>query len=161
MGYSTDFTGEIKIEPPLNEAERDYLQMFAATRHMHRSKGPFYVDGKYGYGTKEDVVNCNTPPPDQPDLWCQFEPNVEGTALIWNGAEKTTCAVEWIQYIITRFLEKDAVAAGQGIPEFEHFQFNHVLNGEMEAQGEIASDFWKLIVKDNIVSKKKGVRRYE
>ena len=161
MGYSTDFTGRIEIEPPLNEAERDYLHLFSATRHMHREKGPFFVDGKFGHGSEEDVINCNTPPPDQPDLWCNFEPTVDGTALIWNESEKTTCATEWIRYLITRFLEKDAVASGQNLPEFEHFQFNHILNGELEAQGEESSDFWKVVVKDNVVSRKKGVRHYE
>ncbi len=161
MGYSTDFTGQIKIDPPLNEAERNYLQLFATTRHMHRGKGPFFVDGKMGDCNDEDVINQNVPSPGQPSLYCDFEPTVDGTALEWTGSEKTQCAVEWIRYLITRFLEKDAVVSGQNLPEFEHFQFNHILNGELEAQGEQPSDFWKLLVKNNVVSKKKGKRRYE
>jgi hypothetical protein len=115
---------------------------------------------KKASGDDEDVIDCNTPCPGQPSLYCDFEPTVDGKAIEWNGAEKTQCAKEWITYLITRFLEADAVVAGQDLPEFEGFQFNHVLNGELLAEGEERSDRWKLIVKDNKVSVKKGKTVY-
>ena len=161
MGYSTDFSGKIMIDPPLNTVERDYLTLFSHTRHMHREKGPFYVDGLYEpEGMPPDVINYNSPPPGQPSLWCDFEPTVDGTAIEWNGSEKTQNAKEWIIYLITRFLEMDAVLSEQKLPEFSEFTFNHVLNGVLEAQGEEPSDRWKLIVKNNKVTVKKGKTVY-
>ncbi len=157
MGYCTDFEGKIMIDPPLNEVERDYLTLFAHTRHMHRAKGPFYVDGiSSPVEENTDIIDYNAPPPGQPSLWCDFEPTVDGSALEWNGSEKTQCAKEWIEYLITRFLEMDAVLSEQSLPEFAGFKFNHILNGTLEAQGEEPSDRWKLIVKNNKVTIKKG-----
>jgi hypothetical protein len=33
VGYSTDFTGEVTVTPPLSAQEADFLQRFAVTRH--------------------------------------------------------------------------------------------------------------------------------
>lgn len=160
MGYSTDFTGRIEIDPPLNQAEIDYLTKFSYTRHMHRELGPFLV-----YETpfedpndEKDVIDYNTPPPGQPSLWCNFEPTIDGTAIVWDESEKTKEATKWIDYIITRFLMDGAVVQGQDalLHLFKNFQFNHVCNGELIAQGEDPDDKWKIVVKNNIVKKIKG-----
>ena len=160
MGYSTDFDGRIKINPPLNQAEIDYLNAFSRTRRMHREQGPFYVDfegtRKGGYSEDEDgVINYNTPPPGQPSLWCNFEPTVDGTAIVWNQSEKTYEAKAWIEYIITRFLSPEAVTKEQNIEYIKDFQYNHICNGEFLAQGEDIRDRWLMVVKNNKVSTKK------
>lgn len=146
MGYSTSFTGRIEIEPPLNQSEIDYLTRFSDTRRMHRVQGPFYI-----IGDEVGVFNANKPPPGQPHLWCDFYPTEDGTALIWNESEGTRCATAWIQYLITRFLMKGAVTqdSTQYFDLFKNFQYNHILNGVLEAQGDWPKDRWKLIVKDN------------
>lgn len=160
MGYSTEFKGRIEINPPLNQAEIDYLTKFSHTRHMHRELGPFLVYDKPDIdpNNEEDVFNCNTPPPGQPGLWCDFEPTPDGTSLVWNGNEKTYEATRWIDYIITRFLMDGAVVQGQDdlLHLFKDFQFNHVCNGELIAHGEDPDDKWKLFIKNNIVKKIKG-----
>lgn len=163
MGYNTDFEGRINIEPPLNQAEIDYLKTFSRTRRMHREQGPFYVDfdtvRNVGFSQNEDgVFNANVPPPGQPSLWCNFEPNEEGTAIVWNEAEKTyeaKKAKKWIEYIITRFLSSTAITKGQGLELFKDFQHNHVCNGELLAQGESIHDRWVLVVKNNKVTTRK------
>lgn len=156
MGYSTDFEGRIEITPPLNPAEIKYLTAFSKTRHMDRKQGEYFVDFENGYNTTEiGVYNCNQPPPGQPELWCNFVPTKDGTAIVWNECEKTYGAKEWIRYIINHFLKPSASASKSKLPYFTEFTFNHICNGELIAQGERLLDRWLLIIKDNVVSTKK------
>ena len=153
MGYSTDFDGRIEIDPPLNFAEIDYLKAFSETRHMYREQGEYFVDFEIGYNTTEvGVYDCNKPPHRQPELWCNFIPTKDGTAIVWNECEKTYEAKEWIQYIINHFLRPNAIASKTQSPYFTDFTFDHVCNGELLAQGEDIRDRWLLIVKSNKVS---------
>ena len=155
MGYRTDFEGQIEITPPLNAAEIEYLAVFSETRHMHRKQGKYFVDFENTFNTTEvGVYDYNQPPPGQPQLWCNFTPTEDGTALVWNGCEKTYGAKEWIKYIINHFLKPNALASKSKLPYFTEFTFDHICNGELIAQGERLSDRWLLIVKDNVVSTK-------
>lgn len=156
MGYSTDFDGFINVEPPLNAAEIRYLQAFSETRHMHREQGPFYVEFNHSFETSEQgVFNCNTPPPDQPGLWCDIEPSLDGKKLIWTGSEKTYELDKWVQYLIDCFLKPKALASEFDLEYFKDFTFDHVCKGEMLAQGEDMRDRWLLKVVNNKVTKKK------
>jgi hypothetical protein len=148
MGYSTDFEGEIKVEPPLNAEEIAFLNKFSETRRMHRHNGPYFVDGA-GYAGQEhspDVIGYNDPPPGQPSLWCQWVPTEDGSAIHWNGVEKFNSGYEWMTYLIDHFLKPGHIAP---LP----FLGEHVLNGEILAQGEDIHDRWKLRVVNNVVSK--------
>lgn len=157
MGYDTTFDGSIRIEPPLNASEISFLTDFAESRRMHRTKGPLFVGGGgfHGQDNEADVLNNNRPDPDQPGLWCQWVPTDDGTALEWDGGEKFYESPQWMKYIIEKLLAPSA----QGYvarhvnedPRLLHFTFNHVLNGEIEAQGEESNDRWWLVVKDNVV----------
>jgi hypothetical protein len=124
MGYQTYFDGEIKISPPLNLPEYQFLKKFSEERHE---------DGNY------------------PGIWCDFEPNEEGTEIAWNESEKTYKGAEWVQYLIENFLAPDAHAKESDDPVFKHFQFNHVCNGVIEADGEDSDDRWNIIVENNVV----------
>jgi hypothetical protein len=164
MGYSTDFTGQITINPPLNPTEIDYLTRFANTRRMQRDKGPYFVDGdRSGLGNDADVTNYNAPPEGQPGLWCQWVPTGDGTALEWDGVEKFYDSVDWMRYLIDTFLKPGATLQAELAepvegrvypPEFAAFTFDHVLNGAIEAQGEDADDRWDLVVEDNGVARR-------
>jgi hypothetical protein len=55
-----------------------------------------------------------------------------------------------MRYLIDHFLKPGATA--QGHPGFEHFTFDHVLNGVIDAAGEEEGDEWQLIVQDNTVT---------
>lgn len=153
MGYTTEFLGGVEISPPLNEAESIYLRAFAETRRMERDRGPYFVGGS-GYRGQvhdEDVSNFNAPPTGQPGLWCQWVPNEDGTALEWDGGEKFYEADQWMSYLIEHFLKPEAHASASGDPRFAEFSFNHVLNGEIEANGDDPDDRWLLRVSDNEV----------
>lgn len=157
MGYTTDFSGRVEITPPLDKEEIKYLKKFGDTRRMNRTKGPYYVDNKgmAGQDHEADILDYNSPPPGQPGLWCQWVPTPDGKFIEWDGSEKFYNAPEWMTYIIDHFLKADPKAKGV----LKHLK-PHVLNGEIEAQGEDDNDRWKLVVKDNKVSVKKGVVSY-
>lgn len=149
MGYTTDFSGSVTIDPPLNAQEIEFLNKFADTRRMDRANGPYYVDGTgaFGQGPDSDIRNFNEPPAGQPSLWCQWVPNDEGTEIEWDGGEKFYRSADWMAYIIDHFLKPGAIAASQ----LPFLQANHTVNGIIEAQGEDSSDRWRLVVENNRV----------
>lgn len=67
MGYTTDFNGEVRVEPPLNKAECEFLEKFAKTRRMDRHRGPYFVEGSgaFGQDREDDIIDYNNPPPGQ------------------------------------------------------------------------------------------------
>lgn len=148
MGYTTDFDGAIKIDPPLNQAEIDFLVKFNETRRMDRTEGPYFVDGPgfMGQDNTSGVINHNRPPACQPGLWCQWRPTDDGQFIEWDGGEKFYDSLEWMRYIIDHFLKPGALAP------LDFLQKNHTLNGEILAQGEDIRDRWTLVVTDNKVS---------
>lgn len=160
MGYTTDFTGQIAIEPPLNEAEISFLKDLAETRRMNRSNGPLFVkgEGDFGQGDGPDKVhNHNASHPSQPGLWLQWVPTDDGTALEWDQGEKFYSSQDWMKYLIVNLLSPTAIAyidihgPASGDERLDKFTCNHVLNGVIEAQGEEPDDRWQLEVRDNKV----------
>lgn len=149
MGYTTDFWGAVKIDPPLNAEEVDFLKRFAGSRRMKRGKGSYYAEpgNDFGQAHEEDILDYNTPPDDQPGLWCQWVPTQDGDALVWDQGEKFYSPVEWMKYLIEHFLKPEALAK-KALP---FLQANHVCNGTIDAQGEDSDDRWRLVVKDNNV----------
>ncbi|GII86164.1 hypothetical protein Ssi03_41540 [Sphaerisporangium siamense] len=173
MGYTTEFKGRVRVGPPLNSHEIHYLTRFASTRRMNRRNGPYYCGtGFAGQDHEPDIVDYSRPPAGQPSLWCQWTPTEDGHALEWNGAEKFYDPVEWMAYLIDTFLRPGAtvqqemvarVPAADGggwyAPEFAFFTCDHVLNGEILAQGEEFDDRWTLRVTDNVVERLEGHHR--
>jgi hypothetical protein len=155
MGYTTEFSGQVKVDPPLSPEEVTYLKKFNRTRRMNRKNGPYYVDstGDFGQAHEADVIDYNRPPQGQPGLWCQWTPTENGQFIEWDGGEKFYNAAEWMTYIIDHFIKPKAKSK---LP----FLKGHTCNGEIEAQGEDANDRWKLVVTDNKVSVKRGTTVY-
>jgi hypothetical protein len=149
MGYTTYFSGSVTIDPPLNTGEIAFLKKFNETRRMQRANGPYFVDGSgfAGQGSDPDIENFNAPPDGQPGLWCHWMPTDDGAEIVWDDGEKFYEAAAWMKYIITHFLQPDALAKKQ----LPFLQANHTVNGTIEAQGEESEDRWDLIVKDNKV----------
>lgn len=172
MGYTTEFDGSVAVTPPLNEAEITYLNDFGDTRRMDRANGPYYAKARNhgvssinelnGFNDK-DVRNQNQPPAGQPGLWCQWRPTEDGAGLEWDGSEKFYAAEEWMRYLIDHFLRPGALAldSPHADPRFEDFTFDHVVNGEIIAQGEDPEDRWKLVVTDNVVERVNAVFGWE
>lgn len=157
MGYTTEFSGQIEIVPPLNRFEIEFLKKFNRTRRMNRANGPYFVDGtgSYGQGEDPDILDHNRPPAGQPGLWCQWTPTEDGKYIEWDGGEKFYEADEWMKYIIDHFIGSNPLAKSE-LP----FLDGHVCNGEIEAQGEESDDRWKLVVTDNVVKVAAGHIEY-
>jgi hypothetical protein len=159
MGYTTDFSGEISIEPPLSAEEIAFLTKFNCTRRMRRGKGPYYVDGGgfmgQGDDTDTDILDGNSPPEGQPGLWCQWEPSDDGTVIQWDGGEKFYNAAEWMAYLVEHFIGA-APLAKRELPFLE----GHVCNGEILAAGEDPDDRWMLVVKNNRVTVRNATISY-
>jgi hypothetical protein len=160
MGYTTEFDGSVSINPPLNEAEISFLHDLADTRRMNRTKGPLYVGNTANFGQDHaaDILDYNSPHPDQPGLWLKWDVNEDGTEISWNGDEKFYDSEEWMIYLINNLFSETGrayVAQNKVVApdeRFASFTFDHVFDGEILAQGEDMSDRWLLIVKDNVVT---------
>ena len=166
MGYRTSFTGSLESDKPIQDIHENYINRFAETRRMKRKEsstvllhdperlavnlpvgkdGGYFVSGKGFMGQDKDdsILDNNIPPTGQPSLWCQWIVNENGE-IVWDGGEKFYYYTEWLQYLITHF--------------FSIWGYN--LNGEIEWQGEEADNFGKIIVQDNKITTKKGIRFY-
>ena len=153
MGYSTDFSGELELNPPASEELVTFVNKWKNTRRMKRDvskltdktkglKGNFGVDGEFyigkgfaGQDQDESIIDYNQPPSTQPGLWCQWELSEDGTTLEWDGGEKFYAYEEWLEYMITNFFEPNGIK----------------LNGEIEWQGDDSSDMGIIKVVDNKV----------
>jgi len=160
MGYTTQFNGEIFVEPLLNKEEIDYLNKFSKSRRMDRVQGPYFVDGSASH-TDPTINNYDKPPEGQPGLWCDWVPTSDGMAIIWNESEKFYSSLEWMGYLIDHFIGPNPIAKRVD-PEGFSFLGGHTLNGEIYAVGdEDPGDLWKLVVKDSMVKYVQGVVKYE
>lgn len=164
MGTTTLFAGEFKLNKPLTPELKDYLEQFNMTRHVkfdvttikknfkdwktNRSfnknlgcEGEYFLytfaEPDNGRKYQEAVINYNTPPTGVPGLWCQWVPDEDGTAIVWDRNEKFHNYEEWLCYIIKHFLEPEG----------------YILNGTMVFVGEDEDDRGYLTVENNHVRK--------
>lgn len=166
MGYTTDFNGSFFLDKPLTQEHKDYLNAFAGSRRMKRDPriaeslpdpvrlstnlpigddGGYYVGSanqNFGQDKDDSVVDHNDPPIGQPGLWCQWVPNEEGNAILWDDGEKFYNYVEWIEYLIEHFLKP----------------WGYTLDGLVEWYGEDRDDFGIIDITDNVVQTKIGRR---
>lgn len=164
MGYTTEFWGSFKLNEKLKDNHKAYLQKFSETRRMKRNSevadsfsdpvrkavqlpigkdGAYYVGapGYAGQDKDESIKDYNTPPSDQPGLWCQWLPNEDGTAIEWDGSEKFYKYVEWLDYLIKNFLSP----------------WGYTINGKVSWRGENFSDFGTIVVEDNLISTQRSI----
>lgn len=144
MGYTTNFTGTLKLNKQLTPEDKDFLEKLANTRRVARNvpaefgvEGEFYVSGEgfMGQDHEDTVIDYNRPPKTQPSLWLQWVPTEDGMGIEWDGGEKFYNYEEWLRYLINSFL------APRG----------YVLNGQIEWSGEESTDMGILQVKDNVL----------
>ena len=164
MGYTTDFSGSLSFNKPVEKWLVDYLDKFNETRRMKRdpekikkvfpnwkdfcfngdlgTEGEYFVGGLGFCGQDSDasVLDHNYPAKTQPGLWCQWK--VTEDALEWDGGEKFYNYEEWLEYLIDNFFEP----------------LGYILNGEIAWQGEENDDFGTISVEDNIISMNYGMR---
>ncbi len=163
MGYTTDFEGSFRLDRRLSQEHATYLRKFSDTRRMARSEsmlinmpdptrdavnlpigedGEYFVGGKGDFGQDNDksVIDHNHPPATQPGLWCQWIPGYDDDTIEWNYTEKFYNYIEWLEYIIERFLKP----------------WGYTLNGEVEWYGEDRDDIGKIIVENNLIIVRHG-----
>lgn len=161
MGYTTSFRGQFDLSQTLTEAHRNYLKAFNDKRRMRRDaqiadgmpdvvrravnlpigpEGAYFTGGTGFAGQDKDksVTDHNASPEGQPGLWCQWTPNQDGTAIVWDEGEKFYDYVEWLNYLIRHFLSP----------------WGYTLNGRVTFQGEDDTDYGEIVVKDNVVTKR-------
>jgi len=128
---------------------------------MNRKNGDYYVDGSdlFGNGSDKDIIDFNTPPAEQPGLWCQWVVNNDGE-IEWDFQEKFYEAAAWMEYIVAHFIGEDPIAKQVDPTRFGFLQ-GHTCEGEIYASGEEADDLWKIEVRDNVVSRIEGHVSYD
>jgi len=159
MGHTTDFVGHIDIEPALNQDEMEYLTAFSLSRRFARPEGPYAVPGNPMAARDVereavDVDTYNTIAPGQPRLYCQWVPCLDGCCLAFDGHEKFYAPVDWMRYLIQHFLKPGAKASRSGLPAFEHFTFDHQLDGMVVGCRRDTKELFAIQVRDNRVTKK-------
>lgn len=78
-----------------------------------------------------------------PGYWCNWKAT-SSTSIGWNDAEKFYNYDAWLVYIIEHFMKPNDIK----------------LNGEVSWQGEDSEDFGLLIVEDNTVYVRYGIKEY-
>jgi hypothetical protein len=159
MGYTTEFKGRFELNRPFSEPERAYLVKFSETRRMKRHAATaeqmpdpyrlavnlpighdagYFVGGGGFAGQEEDdsILEYNSPPVEQPSLWCKWIPTDDGKYIEWSGAEKFYSYTDWLSYLINNFLSP----------------WGYRLNGEVTWQGENEDDHGVIIVEENNVA---------
>lgn len=141
MGYSTDFTGSLKITPSPSSDLTKYVNKFSNSRRMVRTGlDPLYgIDGEYYiHDESNGVTNYNQEPATQPGLWCQWV--INGNKLEWDGGEKFYNYEEWLLYMIENFFAPSG----------------YKLNGVIKWQGEESQDKGAIQVTDNVIHTIRG-----
>lgn len=159
MGYTTEFIGSCSIEPAIKPEHAAYLRKFCETRRMKRNpelaakladplreavglpigtEAEFFTGGLgfAGQGRDASIIEYNSPPADQPGLWCKWTVNEAGE-LEWSGAEKFYAYVEWLKYLIENF----------------YGPWGYTLNGYIAYQGEESGDRGHIVIDENRVWK--------
>lgn len=152
MGYTTEFRGVFKLDKQLTDKHAEYLRQFSETRRMGRKESaaslpdpireavglPYGEEGEFYVGGDENrayITDYNDPPASQPGLWCNWVPTEDNFGIEWDGTEKFYNYVEWIEYIIEKFLKP----------------WGYALNGVVRWRGEDFDDNGKIVVTDNNV----------
>jgi hypothetical protein len=159
MGFTTDFIGHVDIEPALNQDEIEYLTAFGHSRRFDRPDGPYAVPGNpmavlENERETVDVDTYNRVAPGQPQLWCQWVPCLDGCCLSFDGNEKFYQPVAWMRYLINHFLKPGAAASRSGLPAFEHFTFDHRLDGMVVGCRRDNKELFAIQVKANRVTER-------
>nr|QFG73857.1 MAG: hypothetical protein [Megaviridae environmental sample] len=152
MGYTTDFYGEITINKPIDIKTREFLHGLSSTRRMKRNPKilsnilnisekecleKYGKDCKHYFGctiNDKSIIKYNSPPADQPGLWCDWCLGDDKKSITWNKNEKFYNYIEWMSYIV-----KELKSRG------------YTLNGKIRWAGKDYEDKGIIKVTNNIV----------
>ena len=123
MGYSTDFSGGLNIEPQLTDEQVSEINDFSSERHG----GNVSHSGFPGFYCQWVITEYKVKKPDGEQTTVQI--------LEWDGGEKFYDYIDWLKYLIKHFFSK----------------WNVLLNGEITWEGEDHDDRGKIVVTNNVV----------
>ena len=101
MGYTTEFSGSFKLDKPLDKNTKKILHGLNNTRRMKRDltklgmsaeeaanygiDGEFYFPPKTNFMGQDDddsIIDYNSPPTNQPGLWCGWRYSKHQNSII-------------------------------------------------------------------------------
>jgi hypothetical protein len=153
MGFDTDYFGAFTIDPPLGEAETEWLRAYAVCPGTGGPSGPYEL----AMNPRQVGHDPNDPERRKKYGWegwppgpmCDWEPSTCRGFLSWNGQERSNDARDWIPYLIDHFLRPGAHASTSGLPDFDAFTFDHVVYGAVAAGRHDSDRLYLLLVEDN------------
>ncbi len=169
MPLITECTGAVRVEPPLNRYEVEYLTRFAHSPRRHRRKGPYYCspDDFFRESARADYADVRHGRwrYGQPPGTCEWTPTPDGTAFVHTeNPVRFTHGPEWMAYLIDTFVRPGARLQSEfprrytmhdgryWAPEFTYFTFDHICQGVIRVKPE-ASDPYLLRVIANEVGR--------
>jgi hypothetical protein len=117
MGYNTNFSGQFDLDKPLTPEHKAFLNQIAGECEKMEPPAGSIIDDN------------------EPDSYCDWVPTEDGTGIEWNGAEKFSNYVDWIEYLVSHFLQP----------------WGYVLNGQVDWIGDASDDRGMIYIKDNKV----------
>lgn len=176
MGYTTDFSGEFTVTPPLTASHAAYLRKFAATRRMKR------VNVEEGIGNREIAPpqaeeglhkEVGLPWGIEGEFYVDHESwSSEGDeTVIDHNTPPSTQPGLWCQWVPG---EDGSTIVWDGGEKFYDYvewlqyivdnflkRWGYQLDGEVDWQGEDGDDFGKIVAKGNAIRTRQGRRTYE
>jgi len=171
MGYTTDFSGQFSVDPPLDQSQIDYLTQFATTRHMARYEAlteflpdparlsvglPVGFEGSYYVGAEENdgsVIDYNHAPGEERNRFSNTNPIIPANHLGQPGL--------WCQWVPTddgAFIEWDGGEKFYDSTEWIRYIVDHflspwgrTLSGAVDWQGEDSDDRGTIYAVDGVI----------
>lgn len=125
MGYSTSFSGGFKLNRELTHKE--WMELRRLADYDSRDDG-FYAE----FTDTPDTI---------PDAYLQWEPNDDGTEIVWNGGEKFYEYIHWLRWLVKHYLKPHGL----------------VINGDVRWQGDEVEDSSVIVADNNKVTFRKLV----
>ena len=135
MGYTTDFVGHIDIEPSLNQDEMEYLSAFSLSRRFDRPEGPYAVPGNpmAALDTEHETVDIGDLQPRRSRPAAAAVPvgAVPGRLLpgLRRAREVLRARAPGCVTSSSTSSSRERRLSRSGLPAFEHFTFDHRLDG--------------------------------
>ena len=142
MGYQTDFVGYLHMTPSLNEREADLINRISGSIYLDREKTGLHSVDEHDAALRELMAQA-------PRGWSNWTTCAKGCCLSYDGGDKANHMVPWLKYLMSSFLVPQAAALG--LPGFEAFTCDHVINGMVVGSRRDNRELYSITVRNNEV----------